>query len=78
MSGRARLGDAGLGCVGLGVVGSIGQCGVGRVARGRTGGLGGAGARAGSFGWARGVRLVGWLDRWILMMNLWSITLGDE
>jgi hypothetical protein len=32
MSGRARLGDVGLGCVGSGVVGSIGQCEVGRVA----------------------------------------------
>jgi hypothetical protein len=60
MSGSARSGSAGLGCVDSGVVGSIRRHEVGWVARGQTGGVGGAGARAGSVGWMREVRLVGW------------------
>jgi hypothetical protein len=39
---------------------------VDRVAQGLTGGVGGAGARAGSIGWTCGVRLVGWVQ----MMDL--------
>jgi hypothetical protein len=63
-----RSGDAG-----LGDAVSVGQHGVGRVARGGRG-------RANT----RGVgRLSMWgsvdrLDRWVQMMDLWSITLGDE
>jgi hypothetical protein len=60
MLGSARSGGAGLGCTGSGVTGLIERREVGRVARGRTGGVSGAGARTGSIGWAREVRLVGW------------------
>jgi hypothetical protein len=44
------------------------------MARGRTGGVGGVSARVGSVGWACGVQL----DHWVQVMDLWSITLGDE
>jgi hypothetical protein len=57
MLGSARSGSVGLGCAGSKVTGSIGQCEVGRVAQGQTGGVGEC---AGSVGWARGVRLIGW------------------
>jgi hypothetical protein len=73
MSGSARSGDTGLGCMGLGVARSIGRREVGRVARDQTGGVGGAHARGRSvgragFGWSVGP--LGPDDR--------SMVLGDE
>jgi hypothetical protein len=78
-AGGVRSGDAGLG--GMGSVGrrGVARRGVGRAAWGRAGGAGRSG-RANT----RGVgRLSVWgsvdrLDRWVQMMDLWSITLGDE
>jgi hypothetical protein len=69
-------GGAGLGCVGLGVAGSVGRRVVGLVARGRAGGVGTTDARGvGRLG-VRGS--VDRLDRWVQVMDLWSITLGDK
>jgi hypothetical protein len=70
------LSGAVLGCAGSGVTGLVERRGVGWVARGRTGGVDRAGAcevcRLGAWG------SVGRLDCWVQMMNLCSITLGDE
>jgi hypothetical protein len=54
MSGSVRSGGAGLGCAGSGVMGLIRRHRVGQVAQGWTGGVGGAGARAG-FSWSVGL-----------------------
>jgi hypothetical protein len=56
-SGGVARGVAGSGAHQWGRCGAIGRCEVGRVAQGRTGDVGGAGARGGSVGWARGVRM---------------------
>jgi hypothetical protein len=68
MLGSAWSGSVGLRCAGSGVAGSIGRCEVRRVARDRMGGVGGAGARTGSIGWVRGVRL----DRWVQVVDLYG------
>jgi hypothetical protein len=56
--------------------------GVDRAARGRTGGAGsdgwcGRGGRARGVDWLGAWGSIGRLDRWVQVMDLWSITLGD-
>jgi hypothetical protein len=76
ISGSARSGGVGLGCAGSGVAGSIGWREVGWVAWGRMGGMGEAGTRR--VGRLSARDSIGRLDRWVQVMDLWSITLCDE